>query len=351
MFRNSRRLALAVVMAALALAGCGAGHAPDARTPIVLRYASPYPPGHPFSQADIAWMHHVEAASHGRLKFKTFWGGSLISSDNATLELMHGVADVALVTPIYSRAGMRAIKTQTGFYTGAVTPDDQVQVYRCLQHGFPVLDDEMAGVRVLAIQGGSLPNVITRGRPVRTLADFRGLRLRTPAEFAPLLRQLGADPVTMPMAEVYSALSKGIIDGVVAPPDTLKAMHFSEVANTLSYFSTPRGAYPARAISLRAWRRLPPDLRAVLSDSEGFWEDQLDARVKQAASDGTAFGHAHGERFVQPSVADQAMFLSLYDASSLKQAASRSAPGFDGLAMYAAAHQAIARLEKGQPAC
>ena len=70
---------------------------------------------------------------------------------------------------------------------------------------------------------------------LQTLADLKGLRLRAPAELLPVLRHFGADPVDMPMGEVYSALAKGVLDGVVAPKDTLKSLHFAEVAH---YFNT-----------------------------------------------------------------------------------------------------------------
>ncbi len=61
--------------------------------------------------------------------------------------------------------------------------------------------------------------------------------------------QLGADPVNMPMGEVYSALAKGVIDGVVAPADTIKSLHFAEVARHFTTIRFSRGAYPARAMS------------------------------------------------------------------------------------------------------
>ena len=341
----------ALALSALALAGCGP-HAPAGRADaITLRFASPYPPGHPFSQADIAWIKHVEALSKGRLHIEPFWGGTLVTSDNTVLELAHGVADIALVTPIYSRAGMRAIKTQAGFYAGADTPAEQVAVYACLQRRFPVLDQEMAGVRVLAIQGGNLPNILTRGRPITQLSDLKGLRLRTPSEIAPLLKQLGVDPVTMPMAGVYSSLSKGVIDGVVAPADTLKSLHFSEVAPNFSQLSFPRGAYPARAISLKSWAALPPDLKAILDQSQTFWEEQLNAKVEKAEADGTAFGRKHGERFLAPPPGQEQALLGLYDAASLQAAKAASTPDFDGVAMFNAAHAAVARLHAGQPAC
>ncbi len=80
------------------------------------------------------------------------------------------------------------------------------------------------------VQGGNLPGIVTRDRAIRTLDDLRGLRLRAPSEVLAVLKDLGADPIDMPMGEVYSALAKGVLDGVVAPPDTLKSLHFAEVA-------------------------------------------------------------------------------------------------------------------------
>ena len=112
---------------------------------------------------------------------------------------------------------------------------------------------------VLAVQGGNLPGILTRNRRVETLEDLAGLRLRAPAELLPVLRHFGADPVEMPMGEVYSALAKGVLDGVVAPKDTLKSLHFAEVAHYFNTLSIPRGAYAARAMGERRWRTLSDD--------------------------------------------------------------------------------------------
>ena len=331
----------------IAAVSVSVAHAAVLSQPYVLRYASPYPPTHPFSRADIAWMKAVEARSGGRLKIEPFWGGTLISSDSAILELRHGVADVALITPIYMRGGAQAIKLQAGFYAGAKTPNEQVAVYRCLQKDFAVLRDEVAGLRVLAIQGGNLPNVLTRDRPVRRLADFQGLRLRTPTEIAPALRKLGADPVTMSMAEVYSALSKGVVDGVMAPADTIHSLHFSEVTRYLGTLEVARGAYPSRAISERAWARLPPDLQRILADSQPYWEAQLSELVLGAEQEGIAFGAANGIKTVAFDPADQLRFNQLYNQMVL-ETATRVAPSY-GPAMFRRAQAVIAGIRAGKP--
>lgn len=344
MRRRMRLFTALAVLAGLAIAGCSRP-APPAGVE-VLRYASPYSPNHPFSRADIAWMKHVEAASNGRLKIQPFWGGSLISSDQSVIELRHGVADVALVTPIYMRAGMHAMKTQAGFYSGVRTIPDQVALYRCLERRFPIFDQEMEGVKVLAIQGGNLPNVLTRDRPVRSLEDLRGMRLRAPSEMAAVLQGLGVDVVTMPMGEVYSAISKGVIDGVIAPADTIRSLHFNEVARHLSLLKVSRGAYPARAISLARWERLPPDLQVVLQDAIPVWETALASEIGKAEAAGLAFGREKGIDFITITPAEQTRFDAIYDAAARRQASRLSRHGIDGAAIYAHARAVVA---KGTP--
>ncbi|CAM5184558.1 Solute-binding protein [Ureibacillus acetophenoni] len=50
-------------------------------------------------------------------------------------------------------------------------------------------------------------------REVKSMEDFKGLKIRGTATYAPLLEELGADVISMPGEEIYSALEKGIIDG------------------------------------------------------------------------------------------------------------------------------------------
>src|SRR5688572_29363439 len=110
-----------------------------------LTYATPYPPSHPFSRADQRWMNHVERASGGSLKIVPMWSGALLSSDMSLEELRHRVADIGLITPIYTRGGTHLIRIQSGFYSGAETIGSQVALYRCLERSLPQLSYEQIG--------------------------------------------------------------------------------------------------------------------------------------------------------------------------------------------------------------
>jgi TRAP-type C4-dicarboxylate transport system substrate-binding protein len=312
----------------------------------VLTYASPYGSNHTFSRADKIWMDWVVRQSGGALRIRPIWSGSLISSDQSLTELRHGVADIALITPIYARGGTHLIRVQTGFYGGARTFEQQLAMYRCLSAASREYANELAGLKILAVQGGTLPGVLTRSREVHSLEDLRGLRLRVPTELLNVMQDLGADPITMPMGEVYSSLAKGVLDGVVAPADALKSMHFGEVAKHYTELEVPRGAYPSRAISERRWQALLPSDRAVLEASIPVWEAALSKETLAAVQSGEDEGRREGVQFIPIAPAEQRRFDDLYERDAARNAASLARFGIDGTSVFLYARRIARAIEQ-----
>lgn len=334
----NRLRALCTCVAVALLAGCTRVLPPGVTE---LTYASPYAPTHPFSKADIAWIQFVEKRSGGHLRIRPNWAGALLSADMSMEELRHGVADIGLVTPIYVRGGTQLIRVQSGFYSGATTIPSQVALYRCIAAASPRLAYEMRGLKVLAVQGGSLPGVVTRKRSVRSLADLRGLRLRAPTELLGVLRELGADPVEMPMGEVYSAMSKGMIDGVVAPADTFRSLHFAEIAEHFNTLAVPRGAYPARAMGEAKWNALSPENRRILSEASAVWEAAMAREIEGAWHKGFDEAKKRGVDIEAMPEADQARFDALYLRDAATNAAGLAKLGIDGAGAFRAARAAV----------
>jgi TRAP-type C4-dicarboxylate transport system substrate-binding protein len=327
-----------MLLVLLLVAGCSRP-LPEGVT--VLTYATPYSPAHPFSRADLRWIDHVERESGGTLRVRPIWSGGLLSAEMSMEELRHGVADIGLITPIYVRGGTHLIRMQSGFYSGADSIESQVELYRCLERSTPQIASELHGLKILAVQGGLIPGIVTRGRPVRSLADLKGLRLRAPTELLRVLEQLGADPVNMPMGDVYSAMSKGVIDGVVAPPDTFAALHFAEIAHYYADLAVPRGAYPARAMGLDTWNRLTPAQQTVLEDAVQVWEAALAEENRAAAERGLAEASESGIVVSRIPAEDQAKFDRLYLEYARINAEALEAFGIDGVATFRRARASV----------
>jgi TRAP-type C4-dicarboxylate transport system substrate-binding protein len=173
-----------------------------------------------------------------------------------------------------------------------------------------------------------------------------------PTELLGVMRDLGADPVTMPMGEVYSSLAKGVLDAVVAPPDTLKSMHFGEVAKYFTELEVPRGAYPSRAMGERRWAELTPQDRAVLEASIPIWEAALSNETRNAVRSGEAEGRAQGVQFIPFSATDQRRFDDLYEEDAARDASSLSRFDIDGTAVFNDARRIANGIEQsGRVSC
>jgi TRAP-type C4-dicarboxylate transport system substrate-binding protein len=312
-----------------------------------LTYGSALGPNHTFSRADRDWMQYIEERSAGQIKIKPYWSGTLISSDNNVVELRHGITDIAMITPIYMRAGMHATRTQTGFYIGGDKIETQIEVFHCLLQDFPIFREELAGVKVLVVQGGTPSYVLTKNQPIRSLQDIAGLRLRSPTALVPVVYELGADPVLLPMGDVYPAFAKGIIDGVLTPEDTLQSLHFAEIGRYLNRLAMHRGGYPSRAISDRSWNKLPPHLQELLLDSGRYWESRLAHYILAGNQSAIEYGLTQGVEFIDVGADVQREFNQIYADIARRDARALTGHGIDGLEIFDYVIETIQKINTG----
>ena len=79
-------------------------------------------------------------------------------------------------------------------------------------------------------------NVSNNKQPIKTLADFKGLKIRLQPDDIHLatFRALGANPVAMDIKEVYSALQQGVLDGQENPYAVIRDRNFNQVQKFLT---------------------------------------------------------------------------------------------------------------------
>jgi len=101
-------------------------------------------------------------------------------------------------------------------------------------------------------------------KPVRTLEDVKGLKLRSPTpQLVDYLGRLGAANVNVAVGEVYQALQLGTIDGVLSTAESMFARKWYE---GVSYFLDNRFAMSSHLcmVNLPRWNSLPPDIQKVM---------------------------------------------------------------------------------------
>jgi len=153
------------------------------------------------------------------------------------------------------------------------------------------------------------------------------------------------------MGEVYSALAKGVLDGVVAPPDALRSLHFGEVAKHFNTIAIPRGAYAARAMGIKRWNTLTPAQQDLLRRGEQVWEAALAKELKKANDAGEKAGHEQHMEFSSMPEAEQEKFLAVYNELAEENSKHLSRYNIDGVNTYHYARKVVTQIKNGSTDC
>jgi TRAP-type mannitol/chloroaromatic compound transport system substrate-binding protein len=97
-------------------------------------------------------------------------------------------------------------------------------------------------------------------REIRSLADFRGLKMRIPGIGGEMIRRLGGAAIAMPGGEIYQALQSGVIDAAefLGPWNDLGLGFYREAPFYYAPGLHEPGALLALGVSRRVWDRLSP---------------------------------------------------------------------------------------------
>ncbi len=165
---------------------------------------------------------------------------------------------------------------------------------------------------------------------IRTLEDFKGVRIRMPeGPSSELFRSIGASPVTVPGSEVYTSLDKGIISatdwGTLSMNDSMGLHDIAKYEIYPGIHSVPMGDV---SINADVWKDLPEDLKAILEDEvrilaidmiQTFESDDA-AVVANAAAEGLTLVRWSDEERRKFRAAAQKIWASLGEKSDRAQA-------------------------------
>ncbi|MBL8380670.1 MAG: TRAP transporter substrate-binding protein DctP [Burkholderiales bacterium] len=145
-------------------------------------------------------------------------------------------------------------------------------------HAHPVIQAELAKWNANIYSANLLPQYefIGKGKPPKTLADFKGMRVRALGGLGDAMRNIGAVPTTVPPTEVYTALERGTLDAVSFPTTYAHLSYKThEIGNWYTTNMAPGTVACPTLFNRNAWAQLPPQYQKIIMDMRTQVRDAL----------------------------------------------------------------------------
>ena len=228
---HARKLALAALGAAT-LAPCAHAQAP-------LTYSSWVPPTHHLTIWQANWAAEVEKATGGRVKFQSL-PQPPAKAPGTFDAVREGLVDLSYVTASYTPA--RHILPLMAELPGAgATAEINSVAFSRIHWKYFQKYGEYKGVKLLGVWTHGPGQMFTK-KPVKSLAEFKGQKIRTGGGIAEKMANgMGASAFVKPAPESYELLSSGVADGVFFPFESIVSFKLDKLIGQATVF--PGGLY------------------------------------------------------------------------------------------------------------
>ncbi|HVV60373.1 MAG TPA: TRAP transporter substrate-binding protein [Pseudolabrys sp.] len=209
----------------------------------------------------------IRALSGGKLDISVHAAGELVPAFGVLDAVGNGVAEIGHTASFYWQGKMPAAAFFTTVPFG-LTPNEHVS-WIDAGGGQALWDELYAPFGVKPFMGGNT-GVCMGGwikRDIKSIADIKGLKIRSLGLGGEIYRRLGATPQTTPPAEILVSLQSGVIDGAefVGPGSDI-ALGLYRVAQSYYYpgFNKPNGTGEC-IVALKEWNALDNELKAIVA--------------------------------------------------------------------------------------
>lgn len=241
-------------------AGGGTGGADGGTT--TLKYAF-YAPAASFPSLQMEeWKKKLEEKTNGKVKVEIFTGGTLLGSGDIYDGVTSGVVDVGMDSPAYDTGRFpvsSVVNLPIGFKDSTSASGAFLEL---LETEKPKEYEQFEIVTAFTTE----PAYIQTKNAVRSRADLTGLALRTSGAQLPVLQQLGAAPVAMPMPDVPQALQTGVIQGYASSREVMKDFGLDDQVRFVTNYPFGVSNSFVTVMSKARFDALPADVQQAIRD-------------------------------------------------------------------------------------
>jgi len=238
----------------------------DTGKPIVLKLAHYAAENHPGQAAALMFKEGVEKRTGGKVLVEVYPNNKLGDPPSVLEQNVQGVIDMSLPT----QGQLSKYSPKFGCVMTPFAYDDYAHADRVLDGPFMKWagpDLEKAGLVFLANWEWGMRHLTNSKREIKTPADVKGLKIRTPPEYQnqAAMEALGATVATIGFADLVIALKQGTVDGQENP---VAVIYSNKLYETQKFMSLTGHTYNSmvHVMSKKTWDKLPANVQQILKE-------------------------------------------------------------------------------------
>lgn len=240
-------------------------------------YADIQAPGNLRTRNVEWWISELDKRSGGRIKIQAFWAGALVGGKDIAVGVSSGYPELGANVYVYDTSYVPALSLFE--LPIADSAETAIRAFQDMVMNNEAVRADLAKRKLVPLTVfGHLGNIMgVSSKAVAGPDDLRGMRLRAPGgTTARALERLGAEVVTMPSTDVYSALQLGTVDGAISSLADIHEWKWSDHGKNVWSLGIPIGPPLVYVINKDVWEGLPEDIRTVMLEvSAEFLERQI----------------------------------------------------------------------------
>ena len=273
-------------------------HVSPAAEAIKLSFNNYFPATHFVSVFSAEFCKAVEKRTNGRVDMSHFAGGTLTPPPRVFDGVVQGISDLGMTTVGYTRGRFpmaEVLELPLGFPSGWVAGHVANDFYQKFK------PKEFDNVHVLFFHCVGPLAVSTVKKPVKTIEDFKGLKVRSMGRQADMMKYLGALPIPLEIGDLYEALRKGTVDGAFLTLEAMKGFKMGELVRHVTAM-TNMGSSGGIVVVMNKekWNALPADIKKVFDDLSVEYAERYAVQWNQTDVDGKEFLKSQGGTVIYP---------------------------------------------------
>lgn len=220
-----------------------------------------------------------------KIEWNQAWGGQIVKPKGVMGGMQKGLGDIGVVTTVFhsDKVPLQMIAYSTPFVTTnpamvSKTVDELVETYPAYKEAW----DSFNQVYLTNMAVFDTYQIFSK-KPIKSLADLKGLKINGGGVNLRWLEGFGAVGVPGSLTKYYNNMKTGIVDAFMLWPESVVGRKMYEVAPYM--LKADLGSANSKAVTMNkdTWNKLPDEVKGVIQKAAIAYRDHMSKKAMEVA--------------------------------------------------------------------